>query len=119
MSRRLIAWLLVGQAAAFAGWWVVVVNVPASRPYFGDANLMTFWLADAAVIVVTLAAAFAVWRKRWWAGAAAWAVAGATGYAALYGIAHAIATGSAWLGVALMVPSAIVAMVLARAGARS
>lgn len=114
MRRQTITWLLVGQAAASTAWWVVLVVVPASRPYFGDANVMAFWLPDAAVIATTLAAAFAVARGLAWAGAALWLVAGAMGYAALY----CIVQGSA-LAITLMLTSAALAVVLARSGART
>lgn len=120
MHRPTIAWLLVAQATAFAAWWAVLMIAPASRPYFHshEPTLLTFWLADAAVIATSLAGAFAVWRGRAWAAPALWAAAGGTGFAALYCIAHWIATGASPLAVAMMVPSAALAIVLARVGTR-
>jgi len=129
VRRPTIAWLLVAQATVFAAWWAVLVIAPASRAYFHcpesrslghshEPTLLTFWLADAGVIATSLAAAFAVWRGRAWAAPALWAAAGGTGYAALYCVAHWIATGASALAVAMMVPSAALAIVLARAGTR-
>ena len=118
----MIAGLLVAQATAFVVWWAVLLIVPSSRAYFqptGGSTPLVFWLADAAVIVTTFAAAFAVMRGRRWAGIALWAAAGGTAYAALYCLAASIATGSAGLAVVFMVPSAVLAIALARAGARA
>ena len=112
MPRSWIALALVGQAAASAGWWIVLATVPASRAYFPDAG--AFWLADVALIATTLAAAFAVWRARAWATAALWLSAGAIGYAALY----CVVAGTP-IAIALMLPSAAVAIGLARIGARA
>ncbi|MEO8702893.1 MAG: hypothetical protein ABI867_22805 [Kofleriaceae bacterium] len=116
MRRQTIAVLLVGQSAAFAAWWTVLLVVPASRAYFHvhEPSLLAFWLADAAVIATSLAAAFAVWRRLAWAPAAAWLAAGATGYAALYCIALWLSTGACAIGAITMTASAILGITLAR-----
>jgi hypothetical protein len=120
VRRRIIVGLLAAQAIAFAAWWLVLVIVPASRAEFHphEPSLMAFWLADAAVIATTLAAAIAVWQRLAWARAALWAAAGAITYAALYCVALWIATGAAGLAAAAMAPSAALAIVLAREGSR-
>lgn len=116
MRPRTIALGLVAQALAFAAWWLVLVAAPSTRAAFHvhEPSLLAFWLADAAVIAASLAAALGVVRGRPWASPLAWAAAGGTTYAALSCVALWLATGAAALAALAMLPAAGVAIVLAR-----
>jgi hypothetical protein len=105
-------------AAALAGWWVLLFAWPAARAPFRIAGapesaLLAFAPAD------LLAALAAAWVSTTSAGhartAAAWAVAGAMSYAAVYTAALAFACAAGPLGVILMAPAAAAGVWSARA----
>lgn len=98
------------QGVAVAIWWLLLYFSPAARTIFqmGDSQtvLLAFWLADllllAAGSLLTSALCFSASK---FAVLAAWFVAGATSYAALYCLAFALSTDSGWLGTTLMLPA--------------
>lgn len=98
------------QGAAVVAWWSLLYFVPASRAFFqmGDSEnvLLAFWLADLSLVAAgSLAASALLAADSKFAVLAAWFVAGATGYAALYCLAFALLTDSGWLGTTLMLPA--------------
>ncbi len=113
MRRLAVAYLAV-QAVGASVWWVILLAVPSSRPYFRaadapDATLLAFGVADAVLYIGTSAlAAVGLHLRRQWAWPVLCVHAGAAGYAALYCWTLTALTGDAALGTALMTPSLVV-----------
>jgi hypothetical protein len=100
------------QGAAVLAWWVMLWQLPATRAWFTpptwpQTTLTAFWLPDLALAAGgSLAAAWLSLRGSRAAGPARWFVAGAMAYGTLFCLGASLATGGAWLSVALMVPGA-------------
>jgi len=83
--------------------------VPESTAWFQPHSwppeaLLSFWIADAAGLIVGSAVAgAAVHRGRSWAGIAVWSVAAVAWYPALYCLGVSLRTDEAWLATASMV----------------
>ena len=97
-------------AAAVAGWWALLFAWPATRAPFRivgapEAALLGFAPADllAAVAAAWIATTSRPGRAR---TAAAWGVAGAMAYAAVYTAALAFACATGPVGAILMAPAA-------------
>jgi protein-S-isoprenylcysteine O-methyltransferase Ste14 len=116
---RTAGWYFLLQAAAVAGWWVVLALRPQFRVHFqadpaSEAALLAFWLPDLVVLAgASLAAGVAALRRHPLAPAAAFAAAAACAYATLYCLAGPLLTGHGWWGFALMAPAALVSAALA------
>lgn len=109
------------QAAAVAAWWVVLAVRPAVRPLFRpaaapDAMLLAFAPGDLLMLGLGSAAvALAAARPGPTVRAAAWLVAGATVYGALYTITLAASGAAGVLGAVMMTPAAVASLLCARA----
>lgn len=99
------------QAVAVNGWWILLVRSAGARELFAlhDAPpaALTAFAAGDLVVVAPLSLLLALRPRARWSGPAAWAVAGAMGYAALYTVATAALGASGWLGAGLMLPAAV------------
>jgi hypothetical protein len=109
--RRLAVMYFFVQAIAIAGWWAVLLVVPATRQNFliqggSFAALGSFALGDLGIIVLGSALVGAR-GGRGWAVYAAWLVSGALLYATCFVVAAAISGVSPLLGAALMIPASI------------
>jgi uncharacterized SAM-binding protein YcdF (DUF218 family) len=113
MRRLAVAYLILQAAGAFL-WWVILLAVPLSRPYFRaadapDSTLLAFGVADALLFIGTSAVAgIGLHLRRRWAWPVLCVYAGAAGYAALYCWTLTALTGDAALGAILMTPSLVV-----------
>lgn len=96
------------QAIAVAAWWLLLITLPESRAWFfpeslAGAPLMSFWLADIGLIVGgSLLAAWLTWTRNPAASPAAWFLAGAYYYPAIYCLTVSLKLGGGELGVAAM-----------------
>lgn len=106
--RPVVTFYFVFQAISITGWWLLLVNVPESRsgffpePLIGEA-LMSFWLADLGLLVGgSLLSAWLVWVRNPAASTAAWFLAGAFYYPAIYCLTVSMKLGGGELGVAAM-----------------
>lgn len=117
--RRLAAPYFALQGALTLLWWAALFLRPPLRAYFQppggpEIHLLAFLPPDLLLFAgASLAAAYAFARDAGWRSSAAWLVAGATTYAALYGLALALATGAAWLSAVLMLPAALCSLLFA------
>lgn len=117
--RRAAAAYFALQGALVLAWWAMLWMAPSTRapftpPGWPQSALMAFWLPDLGLAAGgSLAAAWLTARRMPAAGAARWLVAGAMAYGTLYCLGASLATGGAWLSVALMVPAAVASTGLA------
>ncbi|MEO2092281.1 MAG: hypothetical protein ABGY75_22735, partial [Gemmataceae bacterium] len=87
MRRLAVAYLALQAIGAFV-WWLILLAVPSSRPYFRSADapdsaLLAFGVADAVLYIGTSAlAAIGLHLRRRWAWPVLCVHAGAAGYAA-------------------------------------
>lgn len=118
-TRRLMAIGLLVQAALVGiWWWRLLVDgktidwfQPSSFP---DQALLSFWLADAALIVLgSVITAWATVTSRPLAAPGLWVLVGGTTYAALFCLGSSLISGEAWLATTLMVAQAGFNLVLA------
>jgi protein-S-isoprenylcysteine O-methyltransferase Ste14 len=110
--RRSVGAYFALQGLAVALWWFVLLLYPASREYFrmgdSDATLLAFWLPDLLLLATcSLLASLFSFKGSDHLLTVLYFVCGATAYAALYCVAFALLTDTAWLGVTLMVPAMI------------
>ena len=111
--RRSAAIYYAVQGLAVIAWWVTLYSSPSVRAYFVFENssvtsLLAFWLPDLSFMALgSLVTAWLCVQDSEYRQIAAWFVAGATSYAAIYCLAFAVMTDSGWLGVTLMIPSMI------------
>lgn len=117
--RRAAAAYFALQGGLVLAWWAMLWLAPSTRTWFTppgwpQSTLTAFWLPDVGLAAGgSLAAAWLTARGHRAAGAARWLVAGAMAYGTLYCLGAALATGGAWLSVALMVPGAVASTGLA------
>ena len=108
-ARPLIVRYLAIQGFAVLGWWVFLWLKPSAIRWFQpiawpDEVLLSFVGPDVAFAVVgSWVAAMATWRRKPWAGALMWVLAGAFGYATLFCVTSSFLSGEAWLATSLMV----------------
>lgn len=101
------------QGIAVFLWWAMLLWWPESRRHFAlesgsEISLMAFWLADLSFLGVgSLAASWLCFRDSQYQRVAAWFVAGAMSYSAIYCFTFTLKTDVGWLGVALMLPAMI------------
>lgn len=101
------------QGTGVIAWWLMMWIYPATIKYFqieplSQTSLLSFWLADLVLLGIgSLAAGWLIYTGNKMAAIAAWFVAGAVGYAALYTLAFVYTTDTGWLGVTLMIPAMI------------
>jgi hypothetical protein len=120
---RLVAVYFVAQGVAIAGWWLVLLLVPASRELFRPAlltelSLMGFWLADGTAAGSSLLAGLLVAGSSARRVPALWFCSGCMVYAALYCVGISALAGDGWLSSAFMVPAAVGSLVAAWLGTR-
>jgi hypothetical protein len=121
VSRRTARAYFAVQAVAVAAWWVLLTLHPASRPLFRPAtapDVALFAFAPGDLLMLGLgSAAVALWgaRRDPTLGAAAWVVAGATAYGAVYTITLAASGATGAVGAGLMTPAALASLACARA----
>jgi hypothetical protein len=112
------------QGLLVVAWWALLFARPELAAYFQApaspaVNLFAFLLPDLAVAAAGSFAASALsLRRSPMAPHAIWLVAGGVTYAALYCVALWLATGAAWLGVALMAPAAALSLAFALGSTR-
>jgi len=117
--RRAAAGYFALQGVLVLAWWGMLWRIPSTRAWFTppgwpESALTAFWMPDLAVAAGgSLAAAWLTVRRGRAAGAARWLVAGAMAYGTLYCLGASLATGGAWLSVALMVPGALASIAFA------
>lgn len=105
------AWFAL-QALLVLGWWLWLALVPKARRGFTIAGwpedvLLAFAAPDAVLLIAGgLAAAWLRHRRARAADACAFAVAGASLYAAVWCLAASLQHGSGWLATAAMLPHA-------------
>ncbi|MEO8648687.1 MAG: isoprenylcysteine carboxylmethyltransferase family protein [Acidobacteriota bacterium] len=101
------------QGVAVIAWWAALYWFPSARQYFllertSETSLLAFWLADISFLGIgSLATAWLCYQNRAYRRIAAWFVAGAVGYAAVYCFTYAFFADIGWLGVILMLPAMI------------
>lgn len=106
--RAVVSGYLLLQAVAVAGWWALLVLMPGSRVWFfpeplTGAALMSFWLADIGLLVGgSVLTSWLVWTRNPAASPAAWFLAGAWYYPAVYCLTVSLGIGGGELGVAAM-----------------
>jgi hypothetical protein len=121
VSRRTARAYFAVQAVAVAAWWALLAAFPAARPLFRPAGApdgALFAFAPGDLLMLGLgSAAVALWsaRREPARGAAAWLVAGATAYGALYTITLAASGAMSAVGACLMTPAALASLACARA----
>jgi hypothetical protein len=121
VSRRTACAYFAVQAVTVVAWWVLLAALPAARPLFrpaGAPDVALFAFAPGDLLMLGLgSAAVALWSSRRdpTLGAAAWLVAGATAYAALYTITLAACGAMSAVGACLMTPAALASLACARA----
>ncbi len=117
--QRVAAAYLALQGAAVLAWWLMLWQAPATRaaftpPGWPQSTLLAFWLPDLALAAGgSLAAAWLTLRGARPGAAARWFVAGAMAYGTLYCLGASLATGGAWLSVALMMPGVLASTAVA------
>ncbi|MBB4637876.1 methyltransferase family protein [Longimicrobium terrae] len=110
---RAVAGFFAVQGASVALWWPILYLVPRARELFRmspgpDDVLLSFMLPDLAVLApASLLGALLLARRDDRAAAILWCAAGAILYAVLFCLAFALRTDAGWLGVALMLPCAL------------
>ena len=121
MSRPLARAYFAVQAVAVVAWWVLLAVFPSARPLFRPADapdVALFAFAPGDLLMLGLgSAAVALWsaRRDPTLGAAAWLVAGATAYGAIYTITLAASGAMGAVGACLMTPAALASLACARA----
>ena len=119
MITTLAIAFLVVQGVGVLVWWAVMLFVPVARPLFmapdaPDSTLFAFLPADGLVYAgASLLAAWGLARNRSWGWPVLCAAAGATIYAALYGLALPVVSGGGGLAGALMLPGLVIMPLLA------
>lgn len=119
---------LAGAYFAFQGltvlvWWALLLFFPSSRSWFLpkgslERDLLAFALPDLGLIVVgSLLASILIAKRNPCSLPVEFLVAGGMDYAALYCIAWAVASDSAWWSVVLMSPAAFLSTTFAIDGA--
>jgi protein-S-isoprenylcysteine O-methyltransferase Ste14 len=116
--RRSVAAYFALQGLAVALWWLLLLAYPQSREYFrmgdSEATLLAFWLPDLLLLAAgSLLASYLCFIGSDHSQTVLCFVCGAMTYAALYCLAFALLTDSAWLGVTLMVPAMILSVICA------
>lgn len=111
--RRAVAAFFAMQGAGVVLWWTILYAVPRARELFRmspgpDQTLLAFALPDLLILApASLLGAWLLVRRDGRAPALLWCSAGAVAYAALYCLAFALGNDAGWLGVATMLPSAL------------
>jgi protein-S-isoprenylcysteine O-methyltransferase Ste14 len=119
--RRAVAAYFALQGAGVVLWWAMLFVAPLARGRFQmsaapDHTLMAFALADLVILApASLLGAGLLMRRDARAPGILWLAAGAAAYAALYCLAYALRADAGWLGVALMLPAALLSVVCATA----
>jgi protein-S-isoprenylcysteine O-methyltransferase Ste14 len=113
--RRAVGAYFAFQGLAVALWWLLLFAYPASRAYFrmGDteATLLAFWMPDLLLLTVgSLLASYLAFSGSAHLNIVLCLVCGAISYAALYCLAFALLTDTAWLGVTMMTPATILSI---------
>lgn len=108
-----IAYLLVQSASLAVYWLVLWISPPARAPFLApgapDSTVLAFAAGDLTVYAgASLAAAYALWRRRRWAWPALLVHAGAATYAATYALLLAIYEPTRALGALMMLPALLV-----------
>ena len=107
-ARAVVSSYLFLQGLAVAAWWGLLIAMPDSRAWFfpealTGAPLMSFWLADIGLLVGgSLLTSWLVWTRNPAASPAAWFLAGAWYYPAIYCLTVSFKLGGGELGVAAM-----------------
>ena len=103
------------QAAAVAGWWIIIAIVPQARTLFviRDAPFAVIeaFAAGDLVMIALGSALVGIGRVR--SASLAWIIAGAVIYAALYTVTAAVLQIMPLWGMLLMVPAAVASVVSA------
>ena len=111
--RILCSAFLVAEAVVTAALWVLLWLDPSRGSWFLPPDvspelIRLFVVADVALFVVApLAAGHAVFHRLGWARSALWFHAGGAVYAALWGAWQTATTGAGGVGLALMLPPAV------------
>ncbi|HSG39172.1 MAG TPA: isoprenylcysteine carboxylmethyltransferase family protein [Thermoanaerobaculia bacterium] len=122
-SRVLASAYFAFQGVAVLAWWALLLCVPSTRSWFLprgslERDLLAFAFPDLGLVVVgSLLASVLIARRSRWALPVAFLVAGGMDYAALYCMAWAMASDSAWWNVVLMTPAAFLSTTFAFDGA--
>ena len=117
--RGIVASYLIVQAAGTTAWWAMLLFVPESVDWFKPSSfpaeaLLGFWLSDGILLIAgSLATAWAVWRKRFWACTGVWALSASVLYPTLYCLAVSIRTDEAWIASAMMAAMAGLTLAMA------
>ena len=96
------------QGIAGAGWWILMVLVPAVQGHFLPDELTgalysALLVTDTTVFVMgSLVASAAIWTKTPWHVPIVWMVSGGTVYATLFTVAACALTGVGTIGAGLM-----------------
>jgi protein-S-isoprenylcysteine O-methyltransferase Ste14 len=107
-ARAVVSSYFLLQGLGVAAWWLLLLAVPESRAWFfpeslTGAPLMSFWLADIGLLCGgSLLASWLVWTHNPAASPAAWFLAGAWYYPAIYCMTVSLKLGGGELGVAAM-----------------
>lgn len=106
--RAVVSSYFLAQGLAVAAWWVLLMAIPDSRAWFFPESLagiplMSFWLADIGLLVGgSLLTSWLAWTRNPAASPAAWFLAGAWYYPAIYCLTVSFNLGGGELGVAAM-----------------
>ncbi len=107
------------QGCAILAWWGLLWFFPSTRSWFLpkgslERDLLAFSLPDLAFIVAgSILASLLLTKRNPWALPVAFLVAGGMVYAALYCLASALMSDSAWWSVVLMMPAAFLSTTVA------
>lgn len=119
--RRAVAAFFAAQGAGVLLWWALLFSSHRARDWFQmspapDDTLLAFALPDLLILApASLVGAWLVLRRDGRAPALLWCAAGGAVYAALYSLAFALRADAGWLGVTLMMPSALLSAACASA----